>query len=112
LDEKVAILERIKEKVSRVGEHVCLSSQYRIDNQREEIHFSISSDVPMGKVHRNVREVIRARTARTRLKHYTIFLYLNPIHPGKACMVWALHPGQQGWVVERSRRLPDEELVA
>lgn len=112
MDAKEELLERIQEKIANIGKDIGIESKYLIDNDRGEIYIAIRSALRMGKLHKNVRETIRVRVRKSRLRHYTIFLHLNPIEPGRACMTWALHPKANNWVVETVRRLPAEELVA
>jgi hypothetical protein len=108
LDSIEQILDRIQEKIANIG----LESKVLIRQELGEVHIALHSR-QMGKAHRNVRDSVRRRVRRSkRLSRCTIYLYLNPIHPGRACTTFVLTPEADNWGTDPQKMLPDEALVA
>lgn len=102
------IIERLRIKVEKHG----LRCKVVLQEEKGELHVGLYCS-PMGKRHKPARATIeRCLTRARRLSNYTVYLYLNPRHTGKACITFVHEPKKQGWRPGVSKHLPCEELVA
>lgn len=102
------VVSRLRTKVER---HEGLRCRTVLLEEKGELHIGIYCS-PMGKRHRAARLTIDRCVSRSRrLRHYAVYLYLNPQQAGRACTMFQKEPQKMGWRPV-TKQLPHQELVA